>query len=130
MWVQPNGTRLALRVVGDEFYARTVTTDGHTVVFDAADQTYYYAAIAADGGSLVSSGVAADQPPPAGLARQLAEPAPRVAALRSNNIEKIAPQRAAEWAAQVEAQRVRRDRERAPSPASPASPPVRTPAGG
>ena len=30
MWVQPNGTRLALRVVGDEFYARTVTTtQGH-----------------------------------------------------------------------------------------------------
>ena len=128
-WVQPNGTHLALRVLGDEFYARTVTADGHTVVFNAADQTYYYAAPGPDGNELVSSGVAAEQEPPTWLPTHLTEPPTTVAALRSKNIRKIAPHRAADWAAQVEALRSRRDHEPSPSP-SPASPPVLTPASG
>ena len=130
-WVQPNGTRLSLRVLGDEFYARTVTADGHTVIFNAADNTYYYAAAGPDGHSLVSSGIAADHAPPRWLPTHLTEPAASVAALRNKNIEKIAPHRAADWAAQVEAVRGRRDRERTPTPTpSPTSPTVLTPAGG
>ena len=33
-WTQPDGTKLSLRVFGDEFYARTETVDGYTVVFN------------------------------------------------------------------------------------------------
>jgi len=129
-WVQPNGTHLALRVLGDEFYARTVTADGHTVVFNAADQTYYYAAPGPDDQALVSSGIAAEQAPPAWLPPHLAEPAASVAAQRRENIRQIAPHRAADWAAEVAAvqdRQNRRDRQRTPAPASP---PVLTPAAG
>jgi len=52
-WTQPTGEKIDLRVFGDEHFARTETVDGYTVVFDAATKTYYYAALAADGESLV-----------------------------------------------------------------------------
>ncbi len=128
-WVQPNGSHLALRVLGDEFYARTVTAAGYTVVFNAADQTYYYAA-AAGGLSLVSSGIAADQPPPDWLPTHLAEPPASVAEQRRKNVEKIAPHRRADWEALVKARGDRRGRD-ATTPPAPTSPPLmHTPAGG
>ncbi|MFT5905597.1 MAG: hypothetical protein ACI9E1_001195 [Cryomorphaceae bacterium] len=40
-WVQPDGAKLSLRVYGDEFHARTETTDGYTVVRNSADNAYY-----------------------------------------------------------------------------------------
>jgi len=42
-WVQPDKTKLKLLVKGDFNYARTVTTEGYTVVYNPTDQTYYYA---------------------------------------------------------------------------------------
>ena len=56
-WTQPDGTVLQLRVFGDEFYARTETEDGRTVVFNEADQTYHFAKVSADGQSLESNGI-------------------------------------------------------------------------
>ncbi len=47
-FTQPDGTKLKLRVFGDEFYARTETADGYTVVFDPASKTYFYAVLSAD----------------------------------------------------------------------------------
>ena len=72
-WTQPNGAKLSLRVFGDEFYARTETTDGFTVVFDPATKSYYYAEVSADGQDLVSTGVAvgAKNPQTLGLAQHL-----------------------------------------------------------
>lgn len=35
-WTQPDGTKLQLRVFGDEFYARTETHDGLTVIYNPA----------------------------------------------------------------------------------------------
>ena len=54
-WVQPDGEKLSLRVYGDEFYARTETTDGYTVVHNSADNAYYYAKHSNDGQNLVLS---------------------------------------------------------------------------
>ncbi len=55
-WTQPDGTKLNLRVFGDEFYGRTETTDGYTVVFDPATKTYHYATLSADGNEFASAG--------------------------------------------------------------------------
>src|SRR5687768_13223836 len=63
-WTQPDGTLLTVKVIGDEFYGRTTTKDGYTVIFDPVSKGYYYATLAADGTTLISTGVLAHQPPP------------------------------------------------------------------
>ena len=110
-FVQPGGVRLSLRVFGDEFYARTETKDGYTVVFNPADKTYYYAQLGADGESLVPSKVAADKAPPSGLQKHLEESNKVVAAKRAKNVERDAPDRAADWAARKKAVQEARARE-------------------
>lgn len=69
---QPDGTVITLKFYGDEFYARTETPDGYTVVFDPATKTYYYAALSPDGNDFLSSGkqVGKDKPD-AGLSKSL-----------------------------------------------------------
>ncbi|BDS07702.1 hypothetical protein NT6N_27420 [Oceaniferula spumae] len=42
---QPNGVILKLRVFGDEFYARTETVDGKTVVYSETTGAYHYAVL-------------------------------------------------------------------------------------
>jgi M6 family metalloprotease-like protein len=117
-WVQPDGTHLTLRVFGDEFYGRTTTKDGYTVVFDAAAKTYYYAVPGADGKSPVASGVTADQKPPPQLSKHLLEPSASVAAVRDANIRQYAPERAARWAARVKAVQLQRTRAAVVAPAA------------
>ena len=55
-FTQPDGYELQLRVYGDEFYARTETEEGQTVVFDLASQAFYYAALSPDGSEFIPSG--------------------------------------------------------------------------
>jgi hypothetical protein len=55
-WTQPDGSKLALRVFGDEFYGRTETLDGYTVVFDPATKAYHYASLSPDGNEFASTG--------------------------------------------------------------------------
>lgn len=107
-WVQPDGTHLKLRVIGDQYYARTVTEDGYTVVFDEAKMRYDYANLAADGEALVSSGVAADQLHPIGLLRHLKEPAKAVKATREANTGIFETEREEKWAARVRGSQQRR----------------------
>ncbi len=107
-WTQPDGTQITLRVFGDEFYGRTATKEGYTVVFDPADKTYYFATVGADGVSLVSSGVPAGGPPPAGLGKHLEESRERIAAVRALNIERLAPDRDARWGERIKATQQRR----------------------
>lgn len=115
-WVQPDGTVLSLRVFGDEFYARTTTAEGYTVVFNAADKTYYFAERGTQAGALVSSGVKAHKAPPAGLVKQLREADGVVAAIRAARIDKFAPDRAARWERRRDA--VKRERSLARAAAS------------
>ncbi|MES2438608.1 MAG: M6 family metalloprotease domain-containing protein [Verrucomicrobiota bacterium] len=70
-WKQPDGGVLALRVFGDEYYARTENTDGFTVVRNPQDGAYYFAELSADGSSLVPSSTRADKPAPEGLVKHL-----------------------------------------------------------
>ncbi len=57
-YIQPDGTKLELKVFGDEFYARTETRDGYTVAFDSATKQYRYAMISSDGTRLEPTALA------------------------------------------------------------------------
>jgi M6 family metalloprotease-like protein len=70
-FTQPDGVRLTLWGEGDEFHAIFETTTGYTVVFDPEQKAYFYAERAADGKSLISSGVFAHEPAPPGLAQHV-----------------------------------------------------------
>lgn len=91
-WTQPDGTVLSLRVHGDEFYGRTTTEDGFTVLYNDADKTYYYAIQGEDAKSLVRSNVPADKPAPLSK-RQLRESSEQISAVRNANIQEYAPER-------------------------------------
>jgi M6 family metalloprotease-like protein len=66
-FTQPDGKVIHLHVYGDEFYARTETEDGYTVVFDSTTRSYYYATLSSDGNELVSTGVRAGSADPQAL---------------------------------------------------------------
>jgi len=114
-WVQPDGTRIRLRVFGDEFYARTSTEDGRTVIFNAGDLTYYHARRGPDGKSLVASEAAVGGAVPADIPPGLAEPAEVIAAIRDANRKILAPEAERKWAERVDAARNRRLRNVQPS---------------
>ena len=97
VWLQKNGTELKLLVFGDEFYGRTATPEGFTVVFDDESQTWFYAEKGADGETLVSTGVPADRKVPRGLVRNLSESSGRIGEKRRAMVEVYAPDRAAKW---------------------------------
>lgn len=102
---QPGGGNLSLLVFGDEFMARTETKEGYTVVFVQADQCYYYAKVSADGESLESAGVKADEPAPRNLAKHVAlgpEAGNRIA---EANREKYDGERRGQWERRVRALR-------------------------
>lgn len=104
-WTQPTGEKLELRVHGDEFLARTETASGHTVIFNPADQSYHYAALAANGKSLVPSGIPAHLPPKLGLAKGLDFPKEQAQAIASGNFRKFAAGRLQKWSERVNAVR-------------------------
>ncbi|PQJ27179.1 M6 family metalloprotease domain-containing protein [Rubritalea profundi] len=86
-WKQPDGTKLSLRVLGDEFYGRTETADGYTAIFDPATKTYHYATLTPDGNDLAATGkpVGKVDPKTLGLAKGLKiNPAAKAAKARKN----------------------------------------------
>ncbi len=62
---QSNGREIELVVSGNEDYARYETPAGYAVIYDDAG-VFVYARLV--NGRFTSTGVPADQPPPAGLA--------------------------------------------------------------
>lgn len=102
-WKQPNGNKLQLRVFGDEYYGRTETTDGYTVVLNRRDMTYYYAVLSADGKTLVPGKVPADQKAPAGNAKHLEIAKNAISVIRSKNRSKFDGERATRWSKRVKA---------------------------
>jgi M6 family metalloprotease-like protein len=107
-WTQPNGTVLKLRVFGDEFYGRTETEDGFTVVFSDDDQTYYYADLAADGMSFFESQVPADKSAQAQRQKSLKLNGAAVQKIVDQRRERFVPNQMAEWQAKVRAYQLRR----------------------
>jgi M6 family metalloprotease-like protein len=64
---QPDGTRVSVRIWGDEFYQVVESLDGYTLTYDWDTHFACYARLAPDGCSLVSTGVAAGSVDPATL---------------------------------------------------------------
>ncbi|MEJ2720598.1 MAG: M6 family metalloprotease domain-containing protein, partial [bacterium] len=54
---QPDGTRVEVRIWGDEFYRVVESMDGYTLVRDPGTGVVCYARLSADGNELVSTGV-------------------------------------------------------------------------
>jgi M6 family metalloprotease-like protein len=104
-WVQPDGQELVLRVFGDEFYGRTETQDGYTVVFDAAKRGYYYAERNADESEFKSSGLQAHKVAPAGMGKHVELNVDAVRSLRGETFERFAGERSKRWANRVAAVR-------------------------
>ncbi len=103
-WVQPDGETLELRVYGDEYYARTETAAGYTVIHDPAEGAYHYAELAADG-TLVPSATLAHHPAPAGQAQHLDLPKAKLQEIIRANRAKYDGDRAARWSERVQAVR-------------------------
>lgn len=64
---QPDGTSVPVVVWGDEFYQHIESLDGYTLIRDPRSGVICYAKLAADGASLVSTGVRAGDPALASL---------------------------------------------------------------
>lgn len=116
-WVQPGGETLELRVFGDEYYGRTETPAGYTVVHSPADGAYHFAELSADGTSLVPSATLANEPVPAGQAPHLDLPAAKIQEIVSANRVKFDGDRQLRWRQRVQA--VRQLRAAANGPALP-----------
>lgn len=114
-WTQSNGEKIQLNVYGDEFFARTETLDGYTVVHDPSTGDYHYAERSVDGKKLKLSMRKAHQSAPRGLPRRLEMPdekrrkiiADRRLALRS-------PEREQRWQKRVMNARQKANRHRGP----------------
>ena len=104
-WVQPNGETLELRVFGDDYYGRTETATGHTVVHSPADGAYHFAELSADGASLVPSATLANEPAPAGQAPHLNIPAAKIREIVEANQVKFDGDRQQRWRQRVQAVR-------------------------
>ncbi|MCP5533082.1 MAG: M6 family metalloprotease domain-containing protein [Akkermansiaceae bacterium] len=107
-WTQPNGQKLTLRVFGDEFYGRTETLDGYTVVYSAKDKAYHYAELSGTKNSLLPSGGLADVKPK-GLKKGIDLPVGRIAEIRRKNFERLGRDRDQRWNNRVRALRDLRD---------------------
>lgn len=104
-WVQPGGETLKLRLFGDEYYARTESADGYTLIFDSRTKTYYYASLSADGTEFNSTGILATEPAPAGLVKHLALSKAKIREISLANNGKLNAERQKRWGQRVEAAR-------------------------
>lgn len=102
-FTQPDGQTIQLKVFGDEYYGRTETAEGYTVVYSAADRAYYYANPAAKGEDLTPSAVRADQPAPEGLAKHIDCSEDKVRDIVKANRTRLAGARDAQWKNRVSA---------------------------
>jgi M6 family metalloprotease-like protein len=102
-WIQPSGLELKLSIFGDDSYARTETADGYTVVYNSADNTYYYAVLSPDGSAFLSSGIKAGGKIPTGLAKHLVLPPSEIRKISAANRSALDGERQARWKNRVQA---------------------------
>jgi M6 family metalloprotease-like protein len=107
-WTQPDGSKISLRVFGDEFYSRTETPDGYTVVYHPADKAYHFARLSNDGQRLIPSGRRVNGRPPAGLAKHLEISPEARRIVWKERYEKLAPNERTNWSKRVQAARQRK----------------------
>lgn len=102
-WNKPDGSSVNLRVFGDDYYARTETEDGYTVVYDGKDNSYHYAQVAADGSTLVSDPSLVTDAVPAGLAKHIDLSKAKIRQIAVANRDRLDGDQQKIWAERVKA---------------------------
>ena len=102
-WNQPGEESVKLRVFGDDYYARTETEEGYTVVYDSAAGRYFYAALSADGAALVPSASQLPGAAPAGLTKHLDLAPAKIAEIAALELDKNDGPRKLRWNKRVAA---------------------------
>lgn len=102
-WNKPDGSSVKLRVFGDDYYARTETEDGYTVVYDATDNSYHYAQVAANGSALVSHPSLVTDAVPAGLAKHVDLTRAKIGQIAVANRDRLDGEQQKIWAEKVKA---------------------------
>ena len=120
-WVQPGGQKLTLRVFGDDHYGRTETLDGHTVIFNEQDRTYYYAERADNGNVLRSTGKAAHLAPRPGLQPHIDLNSDRIREIHRKNLVSSSQFRNQRWQKRVQSKSLVEAAKRQGSPLSAAA---------
>lgn len=115
-FTQPNGKKVKLRVFGDEHYARTETADGNTVVYNAAKNQYNYAALSADGSTLVPIGKPVGGVIPARLVKHIDLPAAKISEIERASRKKFDNGQEQRWKDQVRNYQAGQAAKLAPSP--------------
>ncbi len=112
-FVQPDGTELELRIIGNMFYARTETVDGHTVIYNTAENKYYYAQPSDSGESIVPSNFSVGAGRPLTLTEHLSLDADSRADIVAERKEKFDKHRAERWIKRVTNAKLRNQLENA-----------------
>jgi len=107
-WAQADGTVVQLRVFGDEFYARTETEDGYTVVYNATDCSYYYGELSGDKKSLVAGSHLVGEKGYRPAKRHLSLPKEVEAQKWGQRKDELLPDEEAKWAGLVKEAQARR----------------------
>ncbi len=106
---QPTGEVLHLRVVGNEYYARTETGEGFTVVYDEKTRCYHYAKQDAKSGDLVTTGEVAGKRFPKNLRRHIrATDAARQRIVKRNRQKMMDGEREKIWEERIKKAKKRR----------------------
>jgi M6 family metalloprotease-like protein len=107
-FVQPDGTKLNLKVVGTMYYSRTETLDGYTVIYNKPENKYYYAQPCPKGETIVRSQRVVGADSPAGLSKHLCVDIDTRNAAITKRKEKFDKDRAERWAKRVDSARLRK----------------------
>ena len=102
-WSQPGIEEVKLRVFGDEYYARTETEDGYTVVYNYEENRYFYAALSADGSALVPSSSPLPGAAPVDLAKHLDLSRAKIAEIAGLKSDQVDGARKQRWSERVSA---------------------------
>ena len=102
-WVQPGGEKLKLRAFGDDYYARTETEDGYTVVYNPADGAYHYAELGEKGAALKPSGIKAHLAARDGQSKHVDLPVEKARKIHQVNRTRFAGERDKRWNRRVQA---------------------------
>ncbi len=98
-WTQATGEVVEVRIYGDEYYARTETLGGHTLVSE--DGTYFYATLSADGKALVSTGVPAHEAAPPTLVPHIDIPKEEILRIAMSRVTPLDIARSKRWQERV-----------------------------
>ncbi len=111
-WTQSDGTKISLRVFGNEFYGRTETTEGYTVTLNKEDLNYYYSELDDDQNELICSSDIVGSEPSKNRPKHLCLPKKRILEKVHQRRQRFTPDEDERWQKKVRAAARRRTAEK------------------